>query len=143
MKIPYLYFLENLEKMESISVTKTFPVTAERLYKAWLSSEEHSQFTVAPATIDPKVGGEFLAWDGYISGKNLVLEPYCRIVQSWRTTDFPENAVDSQIEVLLIDTEEGAILTINHSKIPNGQGKEYEDGWNQFYFQAMDDYFSR
>ena len=57
--------------------------------------------TGGAATASAAVGGAFTAWDNYISGCNLALEPGRRIVQSWRTTRFTAEDADSQIEVLL------------------------------------------
>ena len=72
--------------MESLKMKVVLPVKAEKLYKAWLNSKEHSLFTGAEATASPKVNGKFTAWDGYISGKNVELKPGKKIVQTWRTS---------------------------------------------------------
>ena len=50
--------------------------------------------TGSPAIVDPEIGGAFEAWDGYISGRTLSLEPGRRIVQSWRTSEFAEDEGD-------------------------------------------------
>ena len=76
------------------------PATPEILYSAWLSSVEHSNMTGGAATVSNVVGGTFEAWDGYIQGKNLELEPSKRILQSWRTTEFADSAEDSLLEIL-------------------------------------------
>lgn len=39
-----------------------------------LLTRGNTAFTGSKATCDAGVGGEFTAWDGYISGKNLELE---------------------------------------------------------------------
>ena len=57
--------------------------------------------TGGAATITGKVGDHFTAWDGYIKGENMVLEPYKRILQTWRTSQFEESEEDSQLEILL------------------------------------------
>ena len=101
-------------KTESISVSTILPVTAEKLYKAWLSSKEHSAFTKNKADIEPHAGGKFSAWDDYITGKTLETEPFTRIVQSWRTTEFPENSKDSLLEILFEETKKGTKITLNH-----------------------------
>ena len=49
----------------------TLPVDAKTLYKAFLSSKQHSAFTGAEAKIHNRKGSSFTAWDGYISGKNI------------------------------------------------------------------------
>ena len=128
---------------ESIQVSALLPASPQRIYKAWLSEKEHSAMTGGEATVDPKVGGRHTAWDGYIEGTTLELEPFRRIVQSWRSTEFPADAVDSRLEVLLEKVKGGAQITINHSNIPAGQGHSYESGWVESYFVPMQAYFSK
>ena len=57
------------------------PAAPEEVYEAFVDAKKHSAFTGSKATCDPRVGGKFTAWDGYISGKNLLLEEGKRIVQ--------------------------------------------------------------
>jgi len=128
---------------ESIQVSAVLPASPQRIYKAWLSGKEHSAMTGGEATVDPKVGGRHTAWDGYIEGATLELEPHRRIVQAWRTTEFPADAVDSRLAVLLEKVEGGTRIMLNHSDIPDGQGEQYKDGWVESYFDPMQAYFAR
>ncbi|MHB8878583.1 MAG: SRPBCC domain-containing protein [Myxococcaceae bacterium] len=128
---------------ESFEVFHVLPARPERIYNAWLDGDEHGRFTGGGATVDPMVGGSFTAWDGYIVGKNLVLEPHRRIVQSWRSTDFPEGAPDSKLELLLDEEGNGTRITLRHSNLPEGQGKGYQDGWSEHYFVPMTRYFAK
>ena len=127
---------------ESIKLSATLGASPQRVYETWLSSKEHSAFTASKALIDPKVGGRFSAWDDYISGTTVALEPYRRIVQKWRTTEFPTNAPDSRLEVLLEEAGGGTRITLVHNEIPEGQGQQYKDGWRDFYFKPMKKYFA-
>jgi activator of HSP90 ATPase len=128
---------------ESFEISTFFPaISAEQIYKAWLDSEEHSAFTGSPAQIDPGVGGKFSAWDGYISGRTLEIEPFQRIMQAWRTTEFPEHSPDSQLEILIEEVDDGANVTLIHAQIPDGQGEDYRQGWEDYYFKPMQRYFS-
>jgi activator of HSP90 ATPase len=126
---------------EKIKLSTTLPVSPEIIYKAWLNSKEHAAFTGAAAKITAKKGSPFNAWDGYISGKNLELEPNKRIIQSWRTTEFSETDDDSTLEILLEGTKKSTKLTLIHTNIPEGQGKSYKQGWKDFYFVPMKKYF--
>jgi activator of HSP90 ATPase len=98
--------------------------------------------TGGSADIDPRVGGAHSAWDGYITGITLELEPDHRIVQSWRTSEFPADSPDSRLEITLETVSDGTRLTLRHSEIPTGQGASYESGWVENYFQPMAAYFS-
>ena len=118
------------------------PATPEEVYAAWMSSEGHTAMTGAEAHVDPRVGGEYDAWDGYITGRTVALEPGRRIVQTWRTSEFGEADADSQVEVLLETVAEGTRLTLRHSDVPDGQLQYEQGGWQESYFEPMRDHFS-
>jgi activator of HSP90 ATPase len=63
-------------------------------------------------------------------------------VQAWRTSEFPANAPDSRLEVILDPAPGGTMLTLNHSNIPDGQGERYQHGWVENYFEPMREYFT-
>jgi activator of HSP90 ATPase len=128
---------------EIIKISAVFPVSAKRLYDAWLNSDEHSEFTGAKADIRPSIGSKFSAWNKYITGSNLSLQPYGRIVQTWRATDFPAGAIDSRVEILFEKVNGGTRVRIIHTNIPTGQAKEYEKGWKKHYFKPMKKYFKK
>jgi activator of HSP90 ATPase len=119
----------------------TIHAKAETIYKAWLSSAGHSDLTGSPAKIDGAVDGDFAAWDGYIQGMFLELEENKRILQAWRTAEFPSEAEDSIVEILLEESHGKTKLTLNHSNIPEGQADSYKTGWEDFYFKPMREYF--
>ena len=124
------------------TISAEFPVTPEKLFRAWLSSKGHTEMTGSAAKVEPRVGGKFSAWDGYITGTTLELKPHTRIVQAWRTNEFAENDPDSKIVVELEALEVGTRLTLTHSDIPKGQADSYRSGWEEWYFAPMRAYFS-
>jgi len=115
---------------------------ASDIYKAWLDSDAHSEMTGGGAKVSNKKGGSFIAWDGYIKGKNLILEPNHRIVQSWRTMEFSDEEEDSQIEILLNEAGQETEIILNHTKLSD-HSEQYIKGWDDNYFQPMKEYFSR
>ncbi len=122
-------------------VSDQIPAPPEAIYDAWLSSEGHTAMTGGGANVSDEEGAEFDAWDGYIHGKNLLLEPPTRIVQLWRTANFTEDHEDSQIEVLLEGNEEGTLVTVRHTNVPADQRGYEEGGWQKSYFDPMKEYF--
>jgi activator of HSP90 ATPase len=123
--------------METIRVSDEIPVGRDELYAAWLDGDRHAQMTGAGAEGSDQVGGQFSAWDGYITGTNLELEPGRRIVQAWRTSQFPQAAPDSRLEISFEPVASGTRVEIVHSAIPDGQGKSYEAGWVEHYFDPI------
>ena len=127
---------------DSIKLSATIPADAKTLYSAWLDSEKHSAFTNSKVEIERKVGSDFTAGDGYISGKNQLLHMNKRIVQEWRSTDFPEGSEDSLVEITFEKVEKGTKVIINHTNLPEGTGKDYRKGWKDHYFKPMKEYFA-
>ena len=125
----------------SFTVSDVIPASKETIYNAWLDGKQHAAMThTGEATAGTKVGGSFSAHDGYITGKNVELLPYSKIVQSWRSTEFSEDEEDSLIEVSFEGADGGTLVTLTHSNLPP-HGTQYESGWKAFYFELMKVYF--
>jgi uncharacterized protein YndB with AHSA1/START domain len=125
---------------QTIAVARVIPTRAERIFNAWLDPAEHGKMTGSSASGGPD--GTFTAWDGYISGRTVSAEPHTRIVQNWRTTEFPEGSADSTVTVTLEEVEGGTRVTIVQEHIPEGQDEAYQKGWDEFYFDPMVKYFA-
>jgi len=126
------------------SVSDLIPASAQDIYDAWLSSNGHEEITGGQkAQISAQEGAAFTVWNGYITGRNLKLEPGRRIVQSWRTTKFTATDPDSQIEVLLQPAAGGTTVTVRHSNVPDGHTSYRDGGWQHSYFEPMKQHFKR
>ncbi len=125
------------------SVSDVVPASPREIYDAWLDSRGHAAMTGGqPARITAKVGADFTAWGGYITGRNLKLEPGRRIVQSWRTSKFTKDDPDSRIEVFLQPVTAGAKVTVRHTNVPDGHTSYRDGGWQDNYFEPMKRHFA-
>jgi activator of HSP90 ATPase len=124
------------------TISDVIPASPGEIYDAWLDSRVHGKMTGGKAKISAEIGGSFTAWDGYISGKNVELEPGERIVQSWRTTEFREGDADSRITITFKPVKNGTKVTLVHSRIPDGE-EGYKQGWVDYYFEPMKEYFGK
>ena len=123
------------------TLSAIIPAKPSEIYEAWLSSEGHTAMTGSPAKVDGNVGGKFSAWEGYIFGTTLELTLNQRIVQTWRTSEFRDEAPDSHLEVLLEEVAEGTKVKLIHRDMPEDQVDSYRQGWEDFYFKPMKEYF--
>jgi uncharacterized protein YndB with AHSA1/START domain len=130
------------QKFSTITQTVQVDASPDRVYDALMDSKKHAKFTGSPADISPKVGGEFTAWDGYISGKNLELVPGKKIVQAWKTTEWPEGYPHSRLEITLAKKKGGTELRMVHSKVPAEQSDDYTSGWISSYWDPLCAYFT-
>jgi activator of HSP90 ATPase len=134
-------WIQNLPHMDKLTLHASFPVSADRLFNDWLSSEGHSAMTRSRAHIHPKADSPYSAGDGYISGITIELEQGRRILQSWRTSDFNTTDTDAMLELILDSTDTGCTLHLRQWNLPDGSANDYERGWQQFYFAPMLQYY--
>ena len=129
-------------KVRTIKQKVIIPASPKDVYDAYVDPKKHSQFTGSKATGKAEVGGKYTAWDGYIFGKYLELDEGKRVVQEWTSTDFPEGAGPSRLELCFNKVPEGTELVMVHSDVPEEQADETAEGWIEWYWNPLKKYFS-
>lgn len=131
-------------KLSTIRQKVVIPnASPEQIYEAFMDAKKHSEFTGSKATSNPKVGGKFTAWDGDISGKNLELEEGKKIVQEWKTEEFPEDYGPSRLELTFKKSKSGTEITMVHKDVPAEQAEDLAEGWREFYWNPLKKYFKK
>ena len=115
--------------------------TSNEVYDAFMDPKKHSKFTGSKATGKAIVGQKFSAWDGYIKGKNLELEEGKKIVQTWITTDWPQDFPPSRLELTFKDLVDKTEITMEHSNVPFTKESDLRQGWIDFYWKPLKHYF--
>lgn len=124
-----------------IKQTVFMPATPDEVYEAYTNPKIHSEFTGAKATGEPEVGEDFTAWDGYIDGQYVELEPGKRIVQLWSTSEWPKDADPSTLELTFDEEKGGTKITLVQTDVPSEQSSDYDSGWHESYWEPMTAYF--
>jgi activator of HSP90 ATPase len=119
------------------------PAKPMEVYEAFVDAKKHSAFTGSKATGEGRVGAKFTAWDGYISGKFLELNEGRKIVQEWVTTEWPEGYPPSRFELTFQEVKGGTEISMVHSDVPEEQAEELKQGWKEFYWKPLKDYFKK
>jgi uncharacterized protein YndB with AHSA1/START domain len=129
---------------DSLQVEMVVAAEPQRVFSAWLDAKEHAAFTGGgEAVVEGWTGGRFIAWDGYMHGILLGVEPGVRIVQTWRTSEFPPESRDSRLTVEFAAVRGGTRVTIRHADLPPAQVKRYEKGWIEHYLKPLARYFAK
>jgi len=130
-------------KLKTLKQKVIISAEPDELYEAFIDGKKHSEFTGAKATSDPKIGGKFTAWDGYIFGKHLELEKGKKIVQEWATTEWPKGYPPSIFELKFKKVQGGTEIEMIHSKVPEEQADDYNKGWEDHYWIPLKEYFKK
>lgn len=75
--------------VKTLTLSETFQCRAKDLYDALTKPELVTAFTRSTAKVDACRGGDFVLFDGNITGKFEELVPNEKIVQSWRYKQWP------------------------------------------------------
>jgi uncharacterized protein YndB with AHSA1/START domain len=134
-------------KSDTIHQEVDFSAAPQRVYEALVNANEFSEFaaqsgdfTGHSATIDSAEGGAFILFDGHITGRNVELKPGKRIVQAWRTADWPEG-IYSVIKFELTPQGSGTHLVFDQVGYPRKWHDVLSGGWKSHYWDPMIKYF--
>ena len=130
-------------KVKTIKQKVIIPASPKEVYDAYVDPKKQSEFTGSKATGKAVVGGKFTAWDGYIFGKYVELEDGKRVVQEWTSTDFPEGVGPSKLELCFNKVPKGTELVMVHSDVPEEQADDAADGWIDWYWTPLKEYFKK
>lgn len=126
----------------TITQTHLIPGAKPQLvYDALVDPRRHTEFTGAKATGQAKPGAKFTAWDGYITGKHVAMEPGKRLLQEWSTTDWPADVPPSQLEWKFIPKADGTEVTLTQTGVPAEQAALFSQGWVDYYWDPLKLYF--
>ena len=138
---------------DSYTLSRVVRATPKRLFESWLDSREHGDMTGRAAAVGSAVGDELAALDGLITGSNLQVEPYHRIVQVWSAAAPDSEPFESRVEIVLSTLmgegaianahDDGTTITVTHSGLPPGQSLFDTGWWEEAYFGPMDAYFAQ
>jgi len=114
------------------------PAAPERLFDMYLDPESHAAFTGSPVEISEKIGSAFRAFDGVLEGVMLHTQPKRVIVQSWRSSGWESEAVDSTL-ILSFHSHESAEgdagrIELVHTGLPESDYAGVSQGWEKFYW---------
>jgi uncharacterized protein YndB with AHSA1/START domain len=119
-----------------------FKASPAEVFEAFVDPKIHAAFTGSPAKGSRRVGSHFSACGGYIDSVHRELTPGKRIVQDWSTTEWPEGAPASRLELTLRPVPKGTELSMVHSNVPASQADSYRQGWIDYYWKPLHAYLN-
>jgi len=127
----------------TIRQSEFIPAAPSAVYDAFLNAKTHAAITGADAIFERREGGKFSAADGYITGKFLRLQNSRRIVQEWKTAEWPVNAPPSVLELRFMPKENGTEISLVQTQVPANQAPRYRKGWTEHYWTPLKKYFNK
>jgi activator of HSP90 ATPase len=118
----------------TILQTIKLPAPFEDLYDTYLDPERHAAMTGCPVTIAPKPLAEFSAFEGAIMGRILHLTPKRQIVQTWRSSHWTDDDLNSTLILSFWPDPEGARVELAHVNVADHDYESVKEGWDKYYW---------
>jgi len=120
---------------------KTFRINAEPsdVYAALTNPYTIGLWSGYPAVMSEEPGSEFSLWEGDITGKNLEFVKDMKIVQEWY---FGEQKEKSIVTITINPDRNNSAVTVEHTNIPDEEYEGFAEGWKDFYFDAINNFFN-
>jgi activator of HSP90 ATPase len=128
-------------KTKTIRQLIKFQASPREVYEMLMDSKKHESLSGEKARISRKVGAEFTAWNGHITGINLALKPGQKIVQAWRATGWWHD----HYSVAIFDIQKskgGSQLRFTQIGIPPQRYSGHYRGWIETYWTPMKEVFA-
>jgi len=130
-------------KTKTIRQSVLFKASPHEVYELLMDSRKHAGFTGEGAEISRELGGRVSAYERYIEGTNEELIPDARIVQRWRSTEWPDGHY-SKVTFRLKGTTGGTHLSFTQSGVPEEDYESKKEGWVvESYWEKMEKFLER
>ncbi|MGA2780118.1 MAG: SRPBCC domain-containing protein [Steroidobacteraceae bacterium] len=129
--------------MPTVTMAVDLPASPARLFRMYLDAKQHAAITGAPVKIGARVGAEFEAFGGALSGKLLQIVPNRLIVQSWRSKNFGRSDMDSTLVLSFSQVKGGGRIELTHVNVASGDFAGVSEGWSKYYWLPWRQYLSR
>ena len=141
---------------ESIHQEAVFKASRQRVYEALTDTKQFDKVIELsgvmksgmlppgankPTKISSEVGGAFVLFGGYITGRHIELVPSERIVQAWRAGGW-DPGVYSIAKFELVEQGSGTKIVFDHTGFPKGDGEHLASGWKAHYWEPLEKFLT-
>jgi len=123
--------------MSNIHQEVDFKASPDQIFEALTNETKFAAMSEgAPSAIDPRAGGAFTLFGGYVTGQNVELVPGRRIVQVWRAGSWPEGTY-SLAKFQLEANGAGTKIVFDHDGFPADHKDQLASGWEEHYWAPL------
>lgn len=130
-------------KSSSFKLQIELPAPPTKVFDALTNARLISQWCGQQGKVDPKVGGKFEMFDGWVTGKVVEFKPWKALAYTWLPGDWPDGAEPSVVKYTFAATKKGTKLSLEHSHFPNEtEKKNHKSGWTEYVFNPLKEFFT-
>jgi uncharacterized protein YndB with AHSA1/START domain len=126
----------------AIHMEHLYPAPASKVFEAMMDDKQMAFWTNIPQTIImPVEGGRFWTFGGRVLGRIIELVKDRRLVQAWRSFDWPKGLY-SMVRIELVPQGAQTLVIFEMLNFPERQRAHIEDAWKTLYWVPLGRYLS-
>ena len=129
--------------MNIIKQSVQFNAVPDSLFDAYLDSRKHAAIVGSKVLISKTASKRFTAFNGMLSGKNLLIVRKKLVVQLWRSRTWKKTDPDSILILMFSKAERGARIDLVHMNVPDHDLQGVTRGWHRYYWKPWLEYLKR
>ncbi|MGE5395722.1 MAG: SRPBCC domain-containing protein [Candidatus Saccharibacteria bacterium] len=126
--------------MQSYKKYFKIAATPADVYNALTNKHMLEIWTGEEAVMEEVPGTEFSLWEDSICGMNLVFEKNFKIVQEWYFGEEDEDK-KSIVTIKLHPDKNGTSMEVTQTNIPDEAYRNISEGWEEDYFNGLNQLF--
>lgn len=116
--------------------------TPQQIYVALTDAIQFSEFTNAPAEINPEIGGQFSCFGGMITGQTIEAVPDELLIQAWRAGNWEAGIYSIvKFEFKKVSDSETRLI-FDHTGFPKEHLEHLAQGWHDKYWEPLKRYLN-
>jgi uncharacterized protein YndB with AHSA1/START domain len=120
--------------MKRIEQTYSIRAPLSRVWRALTDPKLIEAWSGAPAEMSDEAGAKFSLWDGDVYGTNTKVVPQKLLEQEWYGGEWDK---PSKVVFSLSGEGDRTVVMLVHTRMPEHEAKDLEQGWRDYYLGAL------
>ncbi len=117
--------------MKVLKQTYHIQAPIEKVWQALVDPKVIELWSGTEAVMSDIPNSSFKLWGGDIHGVNTEVIPNLMLSQDWYGGEWSK---PSKVVITLVAKNKGTMVNLKHWDIPEGEEKDFDEGWKDFYF---------
>ena len=130
-------------KTFSIKLKYIIYAPPEKVFEALTKSSIINKWSDGNGKVSDKIDGDVEMFDGWVKGKVVQYKPGRKLSYTWKPSEWDKKVPPSLVSYTFSDHQAGTEVTLEHVGFPNEkEAEKHKDGWIDFVFEPLNDYFT-
>jgi uncharacterized protein YndB with AHSA1/START domain len=135
--------MKKAEKDFSLRTTYIVYASPDKVFEALTDSGIVAAWGGGIGLVEPKAGGKFEFFDGWIKGEVLIYKPGKELSYTWKPSEWEKKIPASVVNYKFRPHKAGTEVILTHTELPSQEeADKHKEGWIDYVFDPINDFFT-